>query len=194
MKNFGEYLKDLREAKELTVEELAEKLGVKKDIILILESGKRINLILAKKILTKANEILESKEDLFNLYLENFQDNFPENKYKKSIFVGIDILFLILIFTLIFYIGISFKGYLEPPKATILQDDELVFSPYYVFDFKVEPKDSVVFINGVKIYPDTLGNVKKEVYLKEGINEFEIEVVNKLDRKIKIKKKIIYNK
>lgn len=194
MKNFGEYLKDLREAKELTVEELAEKLGVKKDIILILESGKRINLILAKKILTKANEILESKEDLFNLYLENFQDNFPENKYRKSIFVGIDILFLILIFTLIFYIGISFKSYLELPKATILQDDELVFSPYYVFDFKVEPKDSVVFINGVKIYPDTLGNVKKEVYLKEGINEFEIEVVNKLDRKIKIKKKIIYNK
>jgi transcriptional regulator with XRE-family HTH domain len=194
MKNFGEYLKDLREAKELTVEELAEKLGVKKDIILILESGKRINLILAKKILTKANEILESKEDLFNLYLENFQDNFPENKYRKSIFVGIDILFLILIFTLIFYIGISFKDYLELPKTTILQDDELVFSPYYVFDFKVEPKDSVVFINGVKIYPDTLGNVKKEVYLKEGINEFEIEVVNKLDRKIKIKKKIIYNK
>jgi len=194
MLKFNEYFKNLREEKNLTIEELAEKLKVKKDIIVLLESGKRINLILAKKILSKANEILNSKDDLFHIYLSNFKDDFPENKYNKSVFIGVDVLFIILIFSFIFYILISFKNYINLPQTSLLPEEEIVFSPYYTFDFNVEPKDSVVFINGVKIYPDNLGNVKKEVYLKEGINDFEIEIVNRLERKLKINKKIIYNK
>lgn len=192
MVKFSEYFKNLREKANLTKEELARQLKVKPEIIDLLESGKSINIILAKRILAQAQEILKAPDDLFNLYISNFQDEFPKNRFEKSPVFNLDILIIILIITFIVYFGWAFNKYIRLPQTTLLPDDIIVNSPYYEFNFFVEPKDSIVYINGVKIYPQENGLVKKGVYLEKGPNKFKIQIVNKFDRSLELEKTIIY--
>ena len=192
MKQFSEYFKNLRENANLTQEELASKLKVKPEIIKLLEEGKSINIILAKKILTQANEILNSPEDLLHLYLSNFQDEFPKNRFERSLTLNLNILIIILLIVFIIYFGWAFNRYLRPPTTTLMPDDVFVNNPYYEFNFLVEPKDSIVYINGIKIFPQENGLVKKGVYLEKGINKFKIKIVNKFERSIEFEKNIIY--
>jgi len=192
MEKFNEYFKKLREDAGLTKEELAQKLNVKVTLVEMLESGKSINLILAKKILTKANELLKAEKDLFQLYLNSFQDELPKNRYEINRILNLDIFLLIILLFFLIYFGWSFKKYIEPPKVNLVEGELLVTDPYYVLEFTVQPPDSIVYINDVKIYPNKEGKVKKELYLDKGANRFKIKVVNKLNRVKELEKVIIY--
>jgi transcriptional regulator with XRE-family HTH domain len=175
-KKLNEKLKELRESKKLSREELAKILKITVTQVEILENGDFYKI--PKPILIK---ILEKYEDFFNLdkreisYLENIETKDAQLKPKSLKNFPYIIILCIGIFVFIYEIS----GLVLPPKIKIFypKDNSYIFTKETFIKGYVDPR-SIFFINKEEVVPDKNGYFEKKIVLKNGLNRFLLEAKN----------------
>ncbi|MGC8981397.1 MAG: helix-turn-helix domain-containing protein [Minisyncoccia bacterium] len=175
-KKLSEKLKELRESKKLSKEDLAKILKITLTQIEILEKGDFYKI--PKPLLKK---ILEKYEGFFNLnkgeisYLEDFKSE--DISIKPKSLRNFPYIIIIIIGALFFIYEIS--GLVLPPKIKIFypKDNSYLFTKETYIKGYVDPR-TIFFINNEEIVPDKNGYFEKKVILKNGVNRFFLEAKN----------------
>ena len=119
----GKYIASLRKKKNMTQEELAEKLGVNNRSVSRWENGKcmpDLSLLtpLSKELGTNINDLISGEDVNQNIYQEKFEENVVDmvsivekknhiSNLLSNTFLGIIILFTVLFVGYIFYTNVS---------------------------------------------------------------------------------------
>ncbi len=196
----GEFLKLEREIRGLTQEELAKKIGINKKYIAILENNDYQNfpsdIYVIGFLKRYAKNLGLEEENLITLFnkVKNISSraNIKQNKTIKKIKIPVAIeprILTSILIILIFIISASYIGYQvislnkasniiinNIPEEYITHEESLILSG------KVNPPNSELKINGVKIAVSENGDFLQIFNLKFGINNIEITAANKFGR------------
>jgi len=195
--SWGEELRRARNFKNLSLEVVAQKLKIRRDYLLALET-EDLNLLpaglYAKNYLKKYADFLgvdlSSRSDLWSSLQAEIQSSnpFSQKVLKKSrllIFpkiirnIIISLAILICFLYLIFY----FNKIILPPKLTLLQpDSDLSVQESSIMVIGQTEKEAEIKINGELILSDINGDFSKLVDLKKGVNTIEVSAKKKYSR------------
>ena len=187
-------LKELRESKNISLEEMASKTKIDKKHLAALESCQFEKLpkaqIYQRNMVRRYSETLGAKADSF---LEQFQ---IEETYKEKIkhpYVAIKdnywchlpvvlryVFLLILIATIIFYLGWQVKNIIEPPKLIVYSPIEgyITNNNQILLTGETEP-EARVMVNGKDIKNNEKGQFKEILNLTDGVNTITITTQKK---------------
>ncbi len=192
--SLGEELRRLRNLKNLKIEDIATKLGIRKEYILSMEAEDFSSLpsgLYGKNFLKKyANFLgvdpLIIKQYLAESSLENLDNNpFSQKVLKKSKFLifpkiirnlAISLAVIICFLYLMFY----FKKIILPPDLILTQPDRnlMIKESSILITGKTE-EEAEVKINGELILNNNNGEFSQLVNLKKGMNNLEVSAKKK---------------
>jgi cytoskeletal protein RodZ len=204
----GSRLRARREQKQLTLEESASKLNIKREYLTALEADEYEKLpggVYEKTFLKKYTAFL----GLDYALLENPREKNKTNRRKKSeniftkkitagrellVFPKIlrNFLIILLILALFFYLGFYLENSLSRPQIKIYSPADNLFATSSSVEVtgKTSPKTEVS-INNELISKDDTGYFRKTIDLKKGVNEITISAQNRHGQKEIIKKQIL---
>lgn len=201
MLTIGEIILRERERRNLTLEEIEKKTKIRKKNLAAIENnnwkkfpsktyivgiiksyGKFLNLD-EEKLIAVFRRQYEKKEEI--KFKEKISKTYFTPQTKKLL--KISIFFILLFFTL--YFTYQLKIYFSPPKVSILSPKGTVFKKEEKIELigKTE-KESIIYINGERIYQDKNNNFETTIPLLNRKNQVIIEVIGPNGRKTIIKK------
>jgi transcriptional regulator with XRE-family HTH domain len=204
----AEKLRAARIEQNLSLPDIAQKLGIRADYLEALENGNYEKIptgVYEKTFLKKYAAFLglnalklaeKYQKERIGKSKEN-PDVFAKKRIRSSellIFPKIlkNILIVFFIAALFLYLGYYLKTSFSQPMVEILQPpDNLVTENNFVDIIgKADPKTQIT-INNKQILKDETGNFRETVELKKGINTITISAQNKYSRKKIIQKQIL---
>ncbi|HPY08693.1 MAG: helix-turn-helix domain-containing protein [Patescibacteria group bacterium] len=195
--SWGEELRRARNFKNLSLETVAEKLKIRREYLLALETEDLDLLpagLYAKNYLKKYAEFLEVDLSSHPSLLSDLQDElkstdpFSQKILKKSrlrVFPKIirNIIISLAIIICFLYLIFYFNKIILPPKLTLLQpDSDLSVQESSLMVIGQTEKEAEIKINGELILSDTNGEFSKLVDLKKGVNTIEVSAKKKYSR------------
>lgn len=190
----GEELRRLRTFKNLGVDEVAQKLGIRREYLLAMEEENFNQLpagLYGKNFLKKYADFLEVDKTLVAKFLQEATDDRTENnpfsqkilkknkflifpKIIRNLLLGLAVLICFLY--LIFY----FKKIVLPPDLTVSQPEKnLMIKDSSILVAGKTEKEAEVKINGELILNNNDGVFSQTVNLKKGVNTLTISAKKK---------------
>ena len=204
--SWGEELRRARNFKNLSLETVAEKLKIRREYLLALETEDLDLLpagLYAKNYLKKYAEFLEVDLSSHPSLLSDLQDElkstdpFSQKILKKSrlrVFPKIirNIIISLAIIICFLYLIFYFNKIILPPKLILLQpDSDLSVQESSLMVIGQTEKEAEIKINGELILSDTNGDFSKLVDLKKGVNTIEVSAKKKYSRENVIIRQIL---
>ncbi|MBD3366031.1 hypothetical protein GF360_01670 [candidate division WWE3 bacterium] len=212
MKNLGEILKSQRKKRKLTYNQVYAKIKIHPNYIKALEENDyavfdsgvhakgflkiyaellnlNVSQILAlwrrEHSFTFEHELEKTKEQTV---FEEIKQGFTLTTNKVLALIGI--VLLVAFFGYLFY---SYKNYSGPPdlKIDTPENNKIVGNSLVDITGKTDI-DSVLFINGERVFLKPDGSFATSLHLKEGVNTLSITSINKLDKKTEEVLTVIY--
>lgn len=202
MKKLGELLKEGRQSKGLSKQEVARQLLIKEKVISALEEGDWAALpepAFVAGFIKKYAQLLEL--DIKRL-LALHRAEYDEKKYPpktpittpgKTFFPApkklAPLLTLAAAFAFVAYLLVQTTSILNAPRLVIFapQDDTTTTAAVIEVSGQTQ-SDAAVSINGEIVAPDASGNFSYQLKLQEGVNIIEIIVSRRLSPKTKAKR------
>ncbi|MDI3496168.1 MAG: hypothetical protein PWQ35_189 [Patescibacteria group bacterium] len=195
--SLGEELRQARNEKKLSIEEIADAIQIRKDYLLNLES-ENFNCLpsgmYCKSFLKKYAHFLEidqKKIDLFLTQLENEfekEDPFAQKIIKKKEFLVfpkiLKNILLILVFSVfILYLSFYFRNLIVSPSLEITNPTQNIMTSenQITLSGKTDP-GAEININKELILTDKDGVFSHDINLKKGLNNIEIVAKKKYSR------------
>lgn len=204
--SIGEELRRLRTFKNLGVDEVAQKLGIRREYLLAMEEENFSQLpagLYGKNFLKKYADFLKVDQSLVAKFLQEATDDRAENnpfsqkilkknkflifpKIVRNLLLGLGVLICFLY--LIFY----FKKIILPPDLTVNQPEKnlMIKESSIIVAGKTE-KEAEVKINGELILNNNNGNFSQTVNLKKGVNTLTISAKKKYSQENIILRQIL---
>jgi len=204
--SWGEELRRARNFKNLSLETVAEKLKIRREYLLALETEDLDLLpagLYAKNYLKKYAEFLGVDLSSHSGLLSDLQDElknvdpFSQKILKKSrlrVFPKIirNIIISLAIIICFLYLIFYFNKIILPPKLILLQpDSDLSVQESSLMVIGQTEKEAEIKINGELILSDTNGDFSKLVDLKKGVNTIEVSAKKKYSRENVIIRQIL---
>lgn len=207
MRNISEILKEEREKKGLTLDEIAQKTKIKKNFLFSIEKGNFNSLpseSYALGFVKNYAQLLGINENrAAALFRREYQEKRIEilPKFRKSnailgkkivlrsprsyLVLGI----LLIVFT---YILFQFSFLFIGPKLSVLspKNGELIQKSVVVIEGKTDPY-ATVLVNGEEVYVDLTGTFKKTLYVYPGEEKISIVSKNRYGKETKKEIQII---
>ncbi len=176
----NEYLKELREKANLSIDDLAKILKITPAQVEILEKGEfnKIPAFVLRQIFEKYKNFFKLKEDLYIKGDINFgkNNNFKKENTRFIFDIPFIFIFFLLISTLIFY---QIFTLIMPPKIKIIYPPDNLITNYPFIKIKgYTDTRSILSINNEIIVYDEKGYFEKDALLKIGENKFVLESKN----------------
>jgi len=202
--NLSETLKEILEAKGITLEKLSETTGVPKRYLEALISGEYKNLPaapytrgyilkIAKAFRLNGEELWETYRNDLSLRISGQNDKLSSNRFalpKKA--NKKNIIFIIILILVIVYLSFQWRNIFGAPKLEIITPASLEISinPFKVTG-RTDQKNKLI-INGEEVVINATGWFEKDINLQKGVNIIEFEVKKFLGKEIKVSKQVIY--
>jgi cytoskeletal protein RodZ len=204
--SLGEELRRLRTFKNLGVDEVAQKLGIRREYLLAMEEENFSQLpagLYGKNFLKKYADFLGLDKNLVTKFLQETTDDRAENnpfsqkilkknkflifpKIIRNLLLGLGVLICFLY--LIFY----FKKIILPPDLTVSQPEKnLMIQESSILVAGKTEKEAEVRINGELILNNNDGNFSQTVKLKKGVNTLTISAKKKYSQENVVLRQIL---
>lgn len=193
-KKVGDKLRELRQQKELSVEELHNITKLEKDYILAIESsayhklpeGKAYKKMFFKKYLSAFDIEKEKYLQQFRQEELNYTKQNTKNKKNKKVrFTNIPFfaragLVILLIGSLFGYIGLQLHDILQPPPLALESPSKSQTTKQKNINVKGKTaKEVTVSINGEHVPNNSKGQFEKKLELQQGLNTIIIKARKK---------------
>lgn len=197
MRTVGQILKETREAKFISLEEVEKTTKIRKELLAALETDDYSKLppstFVQGFIKNYAKYLNINPEKLLAIFRRDFETknhpprimetfsspiSYPKFKITPSRALGLGLAMVILGFFL--YLWIEYRQFIGAP-ALILnspQNEQLVEIPVVVVEGKTDPEIKVT-INDQEIGTDNAGNFRQELKLSEPINKITVKATGK---------------
>lgn len=203
--SLGEELRRARQNKNLDIDEVANKLKIRRSYLISLEAENIDALpsgLYGKNFLKKYADFLEVDPVLTANFLNSWQENENLNPFSQKvlerkkflIFPKIirNILLIIVILSGIFYLIFYFNKITTPPELVVNKPDKnMVLQESEIMIKGWSDKEAEIKINGELILSDNDGNFSKLISLKSGINTLEVSAKRKYSRESTIIRQIL---
>lgn len=206
--SIGSYVKRIREKREITLDEVAEKTNIKIKYLLAIENGNYKDLprgVYSKIFFKKYIEFLGIRhKNIVNDFIkeqnrgQHFESNIFFNKIVNwknllslpKVLRNLSIFFIILICFL--YLFFYFRNIFSSPSLEVFYpSDNYILNEFSVkVEGQTEP-ESEVKINGQLILIDSSGYFSKSIYLKSGVNIITVSSKKKYSQENIIKRQIL---
>lgn len=204
----GSKLKQLREEKGWTIQQLANQTGLEKDYIIAIETSAFHNLpqgdvykkLFIKRYLSAFSQIdtqqyLDQIQHQFSNYDKKNKDaNSSSTQYFKNTPTLIRIAVVgLFILSLSGYFGLQIKKIIEPPKLTLQspQKSQTLHKEKITIKGKTTPGARVT-INGKPVSYNKNGNFDKVLPLKQGLNTLTIKARTEHSKTKTIVRQVVY--
>ncbi len=212
MRTVGEILKEERERKFYTLDEIEKATKIRKEMLEALESGnwkklppptfvqgfiknygKFLGLNTEKLLAIFRREFSDEKHP--PRVLESFSNPLEQNKFRftPAKLTGIVVLGLIVVFFL--YLWFQYRFLVEAPFLEVTQpkDQQIENASPVKVAGKSDP-ETKVSINNQEIQPDLSGNFSQDVNLSEGSNNITVTATSKGGKVTKIERTVFLKK
>ncbi len=204
--SLGEKLRQARNFKNLKIEEIAKKLGIRPNYLLALEEenfeglptglyGRNYLKKYAEYLKLDSKEILEIWDKIMNT--DDLTDPFSQKIVKRSKFIVFpkivrNILITIAILICFLYLIFYFKKIAFPPSLKVTQPEKnLLIEENFITIIGQTEKEAEVKINGEVVLNNHDGIFSQTVNLKEGLNNIVIKAKKKYSREKIITRQIL---
>jgi cytoskeletal protein RodZ len=204
--NMGEELRQARNEKKLSIEEVAKMIQIRKEYLLALES-ENLNALpsgmYCKNFLKKYSQFLQIPPRRIDLFLKQLDEDFVKddpfsqkiiNKKEFLVFPKIvrNIILGLIFLVFIFYLGFYFRNITTPPNLQITNPvQNVMLSDNKITLQGVTDPGAEITINREMVLTDKNGNFQKDISLKKGLNTLEIIAKKKYSRENIVIRQII---
>lgn len=200
--SIGEILKNARKEKKISLSDIEKETKIRKKYLLAIENNDWsqftsrtyvLGIILAYGSFVGLNK--EKLKAIFRREYEKtdipqFKKRIPEGFFIPRAQKYVSSVIIILFAIFIAYFGLQIRNYFKSPQVTIISPkSNFVAKNILKIDLvgKTE-KDSIIYINGERIYPDTNNIFRSKIPLPNKKNVITIEVTGANGRKTTITK------
>lgn len=197
MKTVGQILKETREAKFYTLEEVEKATKIQKKMLEYLESddytklppatfvqgfiknyAKFLNLDAQKLLAVFRREFSTDKNRIY--IMDTFSKPIKTSPFSltPSRIISLVVISLILVF--MGYLWVQYRGYVGPPPLSVTSpvEGQTVDNPNIIVEGSTEPETKVL-VNSQEVPVDNMGHFKIEVGLSSAVNKIEVEAFSK---------------
>jgi len=208
--SLGQRLRACREAKHYGISRLAQEASISKNYLLALENGAYRQLPsevfirhalkkIAKELCLSSADIICQFENEYQLYAASLGEAVNERSgYKKPRVLVLTrwLMILLIVFTTIVaggYLVWRTIGLFSPPRLIINAPppNYVTNNGVVVIVGQTEP-ETLVNINGVELWSDSLGNFRDQLTTREGLNNIIITVKKRFGGERQIIRRVIY--
>ncbi|MEK7616986.1 MAG: helix-turn-helix domain-containing protein [Patescibacteria group bacterium] len=208
MKTVGQHLKEERERKFYTLDEIEKITKIRKELLEALEAGqydklppptfvqgfiknygKFLNLNTEKLLALFRREFSDAKFP--PRILESFSNPVSQNKFRLTPpkLLGTVVLGMIIAFFI--YLWFEYKFLVEAPFLEVTEpvNQQTLNTPSVLVSGRADP-DSKISINNQEIQGDLSGKFSQEVSLSDGINTIIVTAISKLGKVSKVERTV----
>lgn len=208
MRTVGQILKEEREARFYTLEEVEKATKIRKEFLVALEEGDFSQLPSA----TFIQGFIKNYAKFLKLdpgkLLAIFRREFPEkgrkpyvleafanpvNDSKLKITPGriLGLVIVLLVLSFFVYLWLQFHQFVGPPKLSLTspQDQLTTDSISVLVEGKTDPEIKVL-INSQEIKVGPLGDFKEEIVLSQPVNKINVVAISKFGQKIQLERTV----
>ncbi len=207
MQTVGQILKEEREAKFYTLEEVEKATRIRKELLEALEEGNYSKLppttFIQGFIKNYANFLKIDPQKLLAVFrreyglkdnnevMEAFSNPNPKRALKVTPARVIGGIVSLVIISFFVYLWVQYRGFVGAPNLEITspQDQQVIESNEVVVEGKTDP-DATVLINNQQISLGDSGNFKELVQLSSPVNKVTIESTSKFNKKTTIERTV----
>lgn len=212
MRTVGQILKEAREAKQYTLEDIEKNTKIRKELLHALEAdqydklppatfvqgfiknyGKFLGLDTPKLLAIFRRGFEASKHP--PVVLESFSHPIQEKKFRVTPAQAVGAVLGAIILSFFVYLWVEYRQFAGAPNLTLLspQDQQTVDIPTVDVRGKTDPED-VVSINDQTIGIDQNGNFEEEVKLSSSTNTITVVATSKFGQSTKIVRMVFVKK
>lgn len=208
----GQELKEVRKEKGLSLENVSQKISIKKEYLSALEEGKFELLpkgVYGKNYLREysrflrlnTENILEMYDEIINLDIKNRQNQVFKQKVPKPYFFIIvpkllkNLLLLSVVIICALYLGFYINNIISPPELKLFYPNkDITINENTIRVEGQTEKEVEVKINNQKVLLDIEGKFYQDISLRNGINTIIISSQKKYSQENIIERKVIVGK
>lgn len=208
MRTVGQILRETREAKLYTLEDVEKALKIRKELLLALESDNYTKLPPS----TFVQGFIKNYAKFLNLdgekLLAVFRREFPEKKHQPYVMdafahpvkdaklkitpgrvLGMVVVLIVLSFFA--YLWLQFHQFVSPPALSVIspQDQITTDNPVITVEGKTDPEVKVI-VNSQEISVGAGGDFKEEIPLSAPVNKVSIIATSKFGQKVEVKRTV----
>ncbi|KKR80724.1 MAG: putative transcription regulation protein [Candidatus Daviesbacteria bacterium GW2011_GWA1_41_61] len=211
MHTVGQILKETREVKLYTLEEVEKAIKIRKELLIALEKDDYLKLpppTFVRGFIRNYAKFLDlDGEKLLAIYRREFSEK-KHKPYIMDAFVNpvkkrkLDItpsrvlggVVSLMIITFFVYLWLQYRQFIGPPPLTVISpSDQLTTdNPTVMVEGKTDP-EVVVMVNSQEIPVDSSGEFQKEITLSSQVNKLTIVATSKFGQKTALEK-VVYLK
>lgn len=209
----GEYLRDARKSRLLSIKAIAEKINVSRVYLSRLEHGHFDKLpgdVYVKGFIKSyasymklnvpfALKLYQREKDIYKNVVKEHNARHHVPRIRNPLFLLTPRMFTIggiclVVFASLFYLWRQFAGLAAPPSLKVFEpaDNIVTKTSSLTVNGKTDPEASVL-INGQVIFVDTSGNFNESVSLQGGMNTISVVARNKLGKEASVTKEVMVN-
>ena len=208
MRTVGQVLKEERERKFYTIDEVEKSTKIRKELLEALEQGqyqklppqtfvqgfiknygKFLGLNTEKLLAVYRREFSEGKNP--PRILESFSNPLDKRKFKITQAKALGTVILTLIIIFFGYLWFEYRFLAGAPFLEVLKplDQESIFSPEVLVSGRTDPEDKVS-INNQEIQVDSSGRFFQEIKLSENVNKIVVIATSKSGKETKVERTV----
>lgn len=212
MKTVGQILKEYREAKFYTLEDIEKHTKIRKEMLEALEAddydrlppvtfiqgfiknyGKFLGLK-QEKLLAIFRRDYEAKKHP-PVVLESFTKPLSEQKFRVTPSRVLGIVVALIVFMFFSYLWVEYRQFVGAPDLNVIspKDQQTVEIPSVVVEGKTDPEIKVM-VNNQEIGVDINGNFKEEIKLSSSSNVVVITATGKFGQVAKVERTVFVKK
>lgn len=212
MRTIGQVLKQEREKKFYTLDEIEKATKIRKELLEALEAGqykklppqtfvqgfiknygKFLGLNTEKLLAIYRREFAEGKNP--PRILESFKNPLDQSKFKITPAKAIVTLVLSLIILFFVYLWFEYRFLVGAPFLEVSQpiDQQSISTPTITVLGRTDPEDRVM-INDQEIQVDSTGKFSQDIKLSDSVNNIVVTAISKSGSVTKVKKTVFFKK
>lgn len=212
MRTVGQILKETRENKEISLEEVEKNTKIRIELLLALEKddykslppptfvqgfiknyGKFLHLN-TEKLLAVFRRDFEAKKHPPHV-LESFSNPIETNVFRLTPSRVIAFLVTVAVISFFTYLWFEYRQYIGAPDLQVVspKDQQTVEIPSVLVKGKTEPEVKVL-VNNQEIDVDSEGNFQKEIKLSSPVNTLTISATGKFGQTAKVERVVVVKK
>lgn len=209
MKSVGQILKEVRETKLYTLDDIEKHTKIRKELLLALEAnnfdqlppstfvqgfiknyGKFLDLD-TEKLLAVYRRDFETKKHP-PLVMDSFANPLEENIFRLTPSRVIGIIVALVIICFFAYLWVEYRQFIGAPKLTLNtpQDQQTVEIPTVLVAGKTDPEIKVL-VNNQEVRVDPEGNFSEEVKLSSSVNTITVVASGKFGQSARIERTVV---
>lgn len=208
MRTVGQVLKETREAKLYSLEEVEKVIKIRKELLIALENddfsklppptfvrgfirnyAKFLDLDGEKLLAIFRREFSEKKHKPY--VMDAFANPVPKSKLEITPTRILGLVISLIIISFFAYLWIQYRELIGPPPLTVMspRDQYTTDNPVITVEGKTDP-EVVIMVNSQEISVDSSGVFKKEITLYSQVNKLTIVATSKFNQKTQLEKTI----